>query len=161
MTFLPYGNPLQYSCLENPMVGGAWCRLVSMRSQRVGHDWAISLHFCPISKVETFELLCCPFLHTWHIISCFTGREQPFGIPTVPTDFSFKFVFSHSGHVIFCWPKSLDFSKNPNKLFGQYNIMESLINNEILSSTKTGYSFKMVKGNNSCTVATIMPQQIP
>ena len=34
------GNPLQYSCLENPMDGGAWCRLLSMGSQRVGHDWA-------------------------------------------------------------------------------------------------------------------------
>ena len=28
------GNPLQYSCLENPMDGGAW----SIGSQRVGHD---------------------------------------------------------------------------------------------------------------------------
>ena len=32
------GNPLQYSCLENPMDGGAWCRLLSMGSPRVGHD---------------------------------------------------------------------------------------------------------------------------
>ena len=32
------GNPLQYSCLENPMDRGAWCRLLSMGSQRVGHD---------------------------------------------------------------------------------------------------------------------------
>ena len=32
------GNPLQYSCLENPMDGGAWCRLLSMGSRRVGHD---------------------------------------------------------------------------------------------------------------------------
>ena len=38
------GNPLQYSCLENPMDRGAWCRLLSMGSQRVGHDWATSLH---------------------------------------------------------------------------------------------------------------------
>ena len=30
------GNPLQCSCLENPM---------DMRSQRVRHDWATSLHF--------------------------------------------------------------------------------------------------------------------
>ena len=29
------GNPLQYSCLENPMDGGAWCRLLSMGSQTV------------------------------------------------------------------------------------------------------------------------------
>ena len=27
------GNPLQYSCLENPMDGGARCRLLSMGSQ--------------------------------------------------------------------------------------------------------------------------------
>ena len=32
------GNPLQYSCLENPMDGGAWYRLLSMGSQRVGHN---------------------------------------------------------------------------------------------------------------------------
>ena len=32
------GNPLQYSCLENPMDGGAWCRLLSMGSQRVRHN---------------------------------------------------------------------------------------------------------------------------
>ena len=31
-------NPLQYSCLENPMDGGAWCRLLSMESQKVGHN---------------------------------------------------------------------------------------------------------------------------
>ena len=36
------GTPLQYSCLENPMDGGP-CRLQSMGSLRVGHDWAISL----------------------------------------------------------------------------------------------------------------------
>ena len=32
------GNPLQYSCLENPIDGGAWCRLLYMGSQRVRHD---------------------------------------------------------------------------------------------------------------------------
>ena len=32
-------NLLQYSCLENPMDGWAWW------SQRVGHNWATSLHF--------------------------------------------------------------------------------------------------------------------
>ena len=30
------GNPLQYSCLENPMDRGAW--LQSIESQRVGHE---------------------------------------------------------------------------------------------------------------------------
>ena len=32
------GNPLQYSCLENPMHRGAWQVIQSMGSQRVGHD---------------------------------------------------------------------------------------------------------------------------
>ena len=30
------GNPLQYSCLENPMDGGAW--YATFRSQKVRHD---------------------------------------------------------------------------------------------------------------------------
>ena len=33
------------SCLENPMDGGAWCRLLPMGSQRVGHDSATSISF--------------------------------------------------------------------------------------------------------------------
>ena len=38
------------SCLENPMDGGAWCRLLSMGSQRVGHDRATSLPFTLVGK---------------------------------------------------------------------------------------------------------------
>ena len=37
------GNPLLYSCLENPIYGGVWCRLLSTGLQRVGHEWATSL----------------------------------------------------------------------------------------------------------------------
>ena len=33
------GNPLQYSCLGNPTDRGTW-QAQSMRSQRVGHNWA-------------------------------------------------------------------------------------------------------------------------
>ena len=32
------GNPLQYSCMENPMDRGAWWATQSMGSQRVGPD---------------------------------------------------------------------------------------------------------------------------
>ena len=32
-----HGNPLQYSCLENPMDRGAW-RATVQGSQRVGHN---------------------------------------------------------------------------------------------------------------------------
>ena len=34
-----HGNPLQYSCLENPMDGGAW-RATVHRVARVGYDLA-------------------------------------------------------------------------------------------------------------------------
>ena len=51
------GNPLQYSCLENPMDRGPWCRLPSMGLQRVGHNWAISLHFKEIkAKISKWHL---------------------------------------------------------------------------------------------------------
>ena len=59
------GNPLQYSCLENPMDGGAWCRLLSMGSQRVRHDWATSLSFflscfrCSKLKMRSFWTMVC------------------------------------------------------------------------------------------------------
>ena len=36
------GNPLQYSCLEYPMDGGAWWQQ-STEPQRVRHDWATPL----------------------------------------------------------------------------------------------------------------------
>ena len=32
------GNPLQYSCLENPMDRGSWRAIISIGSQRVRHD---------------------------------------------------------------------------------------------------------------------------
>ena len=37
------GNPLQYSCLENPMDRGAWWAR-STGPQRVRHDWRFSTH---------------------------------------------------------------------------------------------------------------------
>ena len=33
-------NPLQYSCLENPLDRGAWQTIQSTELQRVRHDWA-------------------------------------------------------------------------------------------------------------------------
>ena len=43
-----YGNPLQYSCLENPTERGAWQATQSVGLQRVEHDWVSSFsnHIC-------------------------------------------------------------------------------------------------------------------
>ena len=38
-----HGNPLQYSCLKNPMDKGAWWTLVH-RSQEAGRDWSDLAH---------------------------------------------------------------------------------------------------------------------
>ena len=45
------GTLLQYSCLENPMDGGAW-KAASMGSLRVGHDWATSLSLFTVMHWE-------------------------------------------------------------------------------------------------------------
>ena len=42
-----HGNPLQYSCPENPMDRGAYGRLSSIGSQRVGHDRQFSWYTLP------------------------------------------------------------------------------------------------------------------
>ena len=44
-----HGNPLQYSCLENPMDRGAW-RATVQGSHRVRHDWSdlAHMHLWPI-----------------------------------------------------------------------------------------------------------------
>ena len=41
------GNPLQYSCLENPMDGGAWWAIVHgvMKSQTRSSDFTFTFHF--------------------------------------------------------------------------------------------------------------------
>ena len=52
------GNPLQYSCLENPWMEEPG-RLQSMGPQKVGHNWATSLftlHVSYISQVTIFIL---------------------------------------------------------------------------------------------------------
>ena len=45
------GNPLQYSCLENPMDRGAWLSAVQGGHKRVRHDLAIE-HACTWMDLE-------------------------------------------------------------------------------------------------------------
>ena len=46
------GNPLQYSCLENPMDGGAWWAAVHgvVKSQTRLSDFAFTFHFHALEK---------------------------------------------------------------------------------------------------------------
>ena len=54
------GNPLQYSCLENPMDRGV-CRPQSMGSQRVRHNRATNTHTCVYAHA-------CVCTHTFMIL---------------------------------------------------------------------------------------------
>ena len=49
------GTPLQYSCLENPMDGGAWWATVH-GSQRVGHEGATSLSLSLVILLISFAV---------------------------------------------------------------------------------------------------------
>ena len=46
------GTPLQYSCLENPMDGGAWCAAVHgvAKSQTRLSDFTFTFHFQALEK---------------------------------------------------------------------------------------------------------------
>ena len=46
------GTPLQYSCLENPMDGGAWWAAVHgvAKSQTKLSDFTFTFHFCALEK---------------------------------------------------------------------------------------------------------------
>ena len=46
------GTPLQYSCLENPMDGGAWCAAVHgvARSRTRWSDFTFTSHFLALEK---------------------------------------------------------------------------------------------------------------
>ena len=46
------GNPIHYSCLENPMDGGAPQAIQSRGSQTAGQDWATSLSFSPFTAFK-------------------------------------------------------------------------------------------------------------
>ena len=54
------GNPLQDSCLKKSMDGGAWCRLLSIGSQRVGvteRPHFLLSFLCVLSCVQLFVTL--------------------------------------------------------------------------------------------------------
>ena len=78
-TFIGEGNgtPLQYSCLENPMDGGAG-GLQSMGLLRVGHDWATSLSLLHFHALEKEMATHSSFL-AWRI----PGAGEPGGLTSM------------------------------------------------------------------------------
>ena len=58
------GNPLEYSCRENPMDRGAW-QLQCIGSQRMGHNWSelACTHAQHVSRHSFIQLTIC-----WHYL---------------------------------------------------------------------------------------------
>ena len=71
------GNPLQYSCLENPMDGGAWWAAVHgvAKSQTRLRDFPFTLHFHALEK----EMATHSSVLAWRI----PGMEEPGGLPSI------------------------------------------------------------------------------
>ena len=71
------GNPLQYSCLENPMDGGAWKAAVHgvAKSRARLSDFTLTFHFHALEK----EMATHSSVLAWRI----PGTEEPGGLLSV------------------------------------------------------------------------------
>ena len=71
------GNPLQYSCLENPMDGGAWWAVVHevAKSQTQLSDFTFTFHFHALEK----EMATYSSVLAWRI----PGMGEPGGLPSM------------------------------------------------------------------------------
>ena len=71
------GTPLQYSCLENPMDGGAWWAAVHgvARSQTRLNDFSFTFHFHALEK----EMATHSSVLAWRI----PGTGEPGGLPSL------------------------------------------------------------------------------
>ena len=74
------GTPLQYSCLENPMDGGAWKAAVHgvAEGQTRLSDLTFTFHFHRVSY-EKFTVLLCPVSHVLFL----SGYCQKFSVSLV------------------------------------------------------------------------------
>ena len=71
------GTPLQYSCLENPMDGGAWWAAVHgvAKSRTRLSDFTFTFHFHALEK----EIATHSSVLAWRI----QGMEEPGGLPSM------------------------------------------------------------------------------
>ena len=72
-----YGTPLQYSCLENPMDGGAWWAAVHgvAKSQTRWSDFTFTFHLHALEK----EMATHSSVLAWRI----PGMGEPGGLPSM------------------------------------------------------------------------------
>ena len=71
------GNPLRYSCLENPMDGGAWQAAVHgvTKSRTLLSDFTFTFHFHALEK----EMATHSSVLAWRLL----GMGEPGGLPSI------------------------------------------------------------------------------
>ena len=69
------GTPLQYSCLENPMDGGAWWAAVHAKGRTRLSGFTFTFHFHALEK----EMATHSSVLAWRI----PGTEEPGGLPSM------------------------------------------------------------------------------
>ena len=119
-----HGNPLQYSCLENPMDRGDWWAIVYRVKESDMTEW-LTLHFftVPFSSVaQSCPILCDPMdcstrvfpVHhqllelTQTQVHCLGDAIQP--LHPLPSVFLSIRVFSNVSVLCIRWPKYWSFS---------------------------------------------------
>ena len=106
-----HGNPLQYSCLENPKDREPWWALWPTGSQRVGHDWATK-HSVIFTSVIIFFISNSFFFSVVEIITVF-----PYSIPWLNKCFhdswfqlfirKIIYLYFIDGFELWCWRRLL------------------------------------------------------
>ena len=92
------GTPLQYSCLENPMDGGAWWAAVHgvAKSRTRLSDFTFTFHFHALEK----EVATHPSVHTWRI----PGTGEPGGLPSMGSHSRTRLKWlSSSSNILLNW----------------------------------------------------------
>ena len=88
------GNPLQYSCLENPLDRGAWW-VQSMGSQRVGADWLHMHSVCTPTPQQPLIYFLLQIFLFWTFCVLGTTQGCPSGLASLAQSFTlFSTLFS-------------------------------------------------------------------
>ena len=100
------GTPLQYSCLENPMDGGAWQAAVhGVAKSRIWlSDFPFTFHFHALEK----EMATQSSVLAWRI----SGMGEPGGLPSMGSH-RVRHDWSDLAAVAVLWPQVFAYTKIP------------------------------------------------
>ena len=123
------GNPLHYSCLENPMDGGGWWAAAHavLKSRTRLSDFTFTFHFHALEK----EMATHSSILAWRI----PGTEEPGGLPSMG---------SHRvGHywsdlaAVAAWPSYLTPEHIPKESYNSKRYMHPMFTAALFATAKT------------------------